>query len=360
MNLDDLVQEAQGEGVGATAAAEEIGRIGPRALPSILDALDEPWPKAGQLGLALEKIYSSSSLDVIEEALDSDIDLAFEAAVKTVCSREGERETHLLISHLTDAEELVTRRAQIAEACGYSKNSNLILPLEATLDQSLILEREEDEPPRLIVACVVALARHGRFQSGSELIPLVTDPFPPTRALAAEAFLIAISTGMISSLSGLVTDVDYDVRLLAIEALSMIGLPACVGALTPALKHEDNAARNNCRISINDILGTDFPDRSESYDRAIVDYWRENVTRFDPRKRYRNGVPATVSQLIDRLAPQNPRCAEACREITFLTGYQLNPGEVLGETVQVELLDHFSSPGVIYRWGREVHADQIL
>ncbi|MFJ7196066.1 MULTISPECIES: HEAT repeat domain-containing protein [unclassified Streptomyces] len=360
MNLDDLIQEAQGVGAGSITAAEELGRIGNRALSPILDALDDPWPKTGQLGIALEQIYTSCTQGETEEALDSDIDLAFDTAVKVICSQGNKRETDLLISHLTDTEELITRRAQIAEACGYSQNAIFTPPLEAALEDSVTLEREDDEPPRLTVACIVSLARHGHFQSGSLLTPFLTDPFPPTRALAAEAYSIAVSTGMISSLSGLVTDVDYDVRLLAIEALSLISLPACIDALLLGLEHEDITTRNNCRISINDILGTHFSDHTEIHPHSIFDYWRANTTHFDSRKRYRNGLPSTISQLIDKLVPENPRYREVYREVVSLTGYKMNLEQGLEEIVRGELLGRFNSPGAIYRWGHEVQADRIL
>lgn len=360
MNHDGLIREAQGAGDGAVAAAKELARIGVRALGPILDALDDPMPKVGQLKLALEQIYIASTQFELEEAMHSDVDVAFEMAVKAICARGNTREADLLISGLTDTEEPATRRAQIAENCGYSQNPIFIPSLQSALENSATLEREEDEPPRLTVSCIVSLARHGRFEAGDGLDPFLIDPFPPTRALAAEAYTIAVSAGMISKLSGLTTDTDYDVRLLAIEALSLLGLPACIDALIPCLEHEDVTTQNNCRISINDILGTQFTDHPEDYNHAIPDHWGENAASFDPRKRYHKGVPSTISQLVDEIDSENARHAEKCRELALLTGYQLDVEEPLEPTIRRRLNETYDSPGAIYRWGHEVQARQVL
>ncbi|MFD3918767.1 HEAT repeat domain-containing protein [Streptomyces sp. NPDC058595] len=359
MEIEEFVQLASGRGAGAAKAAERLVEFRERALQPIIDFLSDPWAVHGNLPGVLERILLNAPRDEVVRALSLDQDAVFEAAVQVIQEQGMEAWRNEIVERLCDRSESEVRRARIAEICGDMASPSIGPHLEAVFAQSQRIEREEDEPPRLTVECAVALAKLGDFRFGSPVIELLTHSFPPTREMAAEAAKILVGEGMIEILSRAIRDSSLEVRLQVVEALFLLGFPACVDALIEGLNGGDLEIGNNCRVRLNDILGTKFQDSPEG-SRALIRYWSQSSSQFDECKRYRLGVASSVGEIIEVIDVSPHRSHEIGREILYITGRRLRVGSTYFRDQAQRLSSLFGVRGATYRWGHQVAPNLIF
>jgi HEAT repeat protein len=176
-DLSELVNRAGGTDEAAAEAARELSRRGPVALPPILEALDNPFRRPGQLETALAGIYAAAPADVLRDGLHAEPFAAFKAAAQAARIRPDAETLGFLLDFVRDDEQTPTARSVVAEVLGDRGDPAAADTLREILPGSQELNKAEDDPPRLSIACVVALAKLGDFAPGALLVGLLADPF---------------------------------------------------------------------------------------------------------------------------------------------------------------------------------------
>ncbi|MFD8969709.1 HEAT repeat domain-containing protein [Streptomyces sp. NPDC059568] len=357
MNIPDLVERACGTGEDAAVAAELLVAVGAAALPAIVEAMRDPWSDTGKLFDVLTSIYSEVDVGTLVDALGSRQLQVFQAALRTLGERADEQSRNVLLERLQNPRELPSRRADIARVCGESGDPNGVSVLQAVLEESLSSPGTAEVPPVLTVESAVALAKLGDFSAGVHVVAFLGDDFPPTAALAAEALKIAVGAGMIGALAQTVEGPSPEARIAAIDPLFLLGVPAAAAVLAHGLRSDDPDVRHNCRVRLNDVLGTTFSDSDRELGSLEV-HAAETLATWDESTRYRAGVPFFVGTLAELVRPGNPRNGEIAQEILLATGWHVDVSDQFD--ADIELGERFPQRGTLYRWGHAVSAHLLM
>ncbi|MEU2657919.1 hypothetical protein ABZ615_21655 [Streptomyces sp. NPDC007325] len=351
MSIAGLVQLAMAEGDASINAGDRLVAAGVVALPEIVKVLSDPWGSPGRLPDVLISIYAEAEIGVVEEALKSQQLVVFQSAVRALGKRSDGQGGSLLYDRLGDPTELLGRRADIARACGDLGDPRGIPMLDSALGAGLAAPRSPDVAPVLVIEAIVALAKLGSFAAGVHLVSLLRDSYPPTVELAAKGLQIAVGSGMVDALSGCVLSGSAETRIAAVEALFLLGVPRAASALGRGLHSDDPRVRNNCRVRLNDIFGTECADDSGGV-RQLEEHALAAQSRWPDTIRYRSGRPFTVERLVELVSPENLRNAEVLREIALATGLRVTGREQLQTVGGSELGRQFPQVGALYRWGK--------
>ncbi|MFE4829911.1 HEAT repeat domain-containing protein [Streptomyces sp. NPDC056672] len=357
MNIPDLVERARGTGGDAAAAAGLLVTAGAAALPAITEAMSDPWSETGELFDALTSVYSEADIGTLVDALGSRRIQIFQAALCALGKRTDELSRSVLLERLQNPQELPSRRADIARVCGESGGPNGVSVLRAVLEESLSRPRAVEVPPVLTIESAVALAKLGDFSAGVHVVPFLGDDFPPTAALAAEALKIAVGAGMIDALTQTVERPSSEVRIAAIDPLFLLGVPAAAAVLARGLRSDVPDVRHNCRVRLNDVLGTTFSDSDREL-LALEVHAAETLATWDEGTRYRAGAPFLVGTLAELARPGNPRNDEIAQEMLLATGRRVDFPYRFDACV--ELGERLPRRGALYRWGHPVSAHLFM
>jgi HEAT repeat protein len=314
--------------------------------------MSDPWSDPGLLPLALERICLSAPVEVVLEVLDDDALAAFEAALRASASRP-EAELHQgLLDRLRDENRLSTRRGDIAAFFGDRGDASIVPVLWDVFTDASTADRAEDNPPVLAITAAIALAKLRNFDAGNYLVDLLSDGYPPTRALAAKALWIAVGPGMTRALSAAALDSGAEVRLPAVQALFLLRNMAAVDALVAAAASDDPEVVNNAVVRANDITGAEF---STSWTAEhVARQWNDHRPRLRDNVRYRLGQPLSVADLFALLRTNPDRHDEVIEEIRLTTGVE-PVDEDYSQEVATEISNRLSEVGVLYRWGHKVN-----
>lgn len=359
MNISELVDRARGTDEVAAVAAAHLVSAGTAALPTIIEAMKDPWSEPGKLSDVLISVYHDSDIGTVADGLGSQYFHIFHAALAALEMRADQQSKHILLAGLQNPHELPGRRADIAHVCGNLGDQEFVPVLQTVLGDSLSSPRAEDTPPTLSVEVAVALARLGDFSAGIHVVPLMDDDYAPTRALAAGAMKIAVGPGMISALTRNMEDPSSEVRNAAIDPLFLLGVPLAAKALMNGVENDDPDIQGGCLVRLNDILGTEYfdPDRSFS---ALESRLADALATWDEGTRYRAGHPFSISRLLEFIRPGNPRNSETVAEILLATGRHVDASDGVDAATRISLSAMFPREGSIYRWGHVVSADLFL
>jgi hypothetical protein len=351
-DIPELVEQASGTDREALDAAQRLARIGVPAVAAISETLSSPFVSHGHLPDALRLIYAAAPVDVVAAGLTAEEFDVFMAAVSALVERGDEQSGQAIADRILVSELTAVRRAELVKACGDLGDSQAIPTIRRALAQGASEQRADDEPPRLLVEAVVALAKLGDFSEGGRLVPFLADGFPPTQAMAANALRIAVGPGMLAGLAGLLDAAVPEGSAAAVDPLFVLGVPAATDALVAAVRSDEFAVRRNARVRVNDILGTDFSDSPEDLDR-LEGRWSEIRATWDAGLRYRSGRPFSVAGLLELSQTEGFRREEVLEELLLATGSRTG-------RARAELTARFPGRGAHYRWGHLVPSSDVL
>jgi len=218
------------------AASSMLERIGPVAVPSLVDELNthkHPWFAVRNIIELLGKLRSGEAIEAIRQYGSHPHPKVREESVHALGLIMGDEGEKLLLKFLQDKEDAVIRRAINHLGAIRSCEPSFLSALNDTIR---IRHRNEDEPENIAqAACLMALAQYANapMPSSPNLESTLLEIVQPSRL---KAFL--------PSFAG-IRPKSPDLVKLALEALGAIGGSKCLDVLTKRFANSKGDVRDS-------------------------------------------------------------------------------------------------------------------